>query len=376
MFKNIVFWLEYPLFHISPLIRSVSEQRGLKVIVICEKDIPRWRLDMGFTLPDFGNAEVYVQPGSKLRKKIENDYSNEETVHIFHGLRGVKENYKSFKILTKSPCSLGLYFEPSVFQGTPKAILRKYIYKRLFFKIKRHIDVMFALGNLGQSQYIQLGLPDNKVHSFPYFIDDCNIINSSNVEEKLTHNDIIITPSIKLLYIGQLIPRKNISLLIRSVKKLVASGQKVTLTIVGNGLLKNHLKNLVKQLNLEGSVYFLGKKSQTELKNIYQNHDIFILPSKFDGWGAVSVEAMANGLPVVISNTCGSYSIIKDNSHGLVFKSGSLHSLTNKLEWLIKNIKLYQTEEALSNRVEYVRKNLSSSAGQRLLIEALEDIVK
>lgn len=60
MYKNIVFWLEYPLFHVSSLIESIS--RNVNVIVVCEHEIPQWRLDMGFIIPDFGNAQVYLSP--------------------------------------------------------------------------------------------------------------------------------------------------------------------------------------------------------------------------------------------------------------------------------------------------------------------------
>lgn len=57
MFKNIVFWLEYPLFHVAPLIESVAA-KGVDVIVVCEKHTPQWRLDMGFPTPCFGEAQA------------------------------------------------------------------------------------------------------------------------------------------------------------------------------------------------------------------------------------------------------------------------------------------------------------------------------
>lgn len=376
MFKNIVFWLEFPLFHISPLIKSISEQSGLKTIVVCEKQIPQWRLDMGFVPPDFGVSDVYVEPTSKVRRKIEKTFSDNQSVHIFHGLRGVKRNHKSFNRLTKAPCSLGLYFEPSVFGGTPKGILRKQIYKVLFFKIKNHVDIMFALGDLGKDQYTKLGLANHKVFSFPYFIEDDAIIDETCIE-KISRDKNKSTPmdrKIKLLYVGQLTPRKNPPFLINSLKKLVKSNKNITLSVVGSGLLEDTLKEQVKKSGLEDYVQFLGKKSQTELKQIYQSHDIFILPSRFDGWGAVSVEAMANGLPVVISNRCGSASIVQHKNHGLVFKSDSVKSLIKSLQLLISNIESYQSQQAYLDRIEYVRQNLSATAGQKLFIKALKSI--
>lgn len=375
-FKSIVFWLEYPLFHISPLIKSISEQSGLKTIVVCEKQIPQWRLDMGFVPPDFGVSDVYVEPTSKVRKKIEKTFSDKESVHVFHGLRGVKKNHKSFNRLTKAPCSLGLYFEPSVFGGTPKGVLRKQIYRALFFKIKNHVDIMFALGDLGKNQYTKLGLANHKVFSFPYFIEDDAIIDQTCIKEisRDKNKSLSIDRNIKLLYVGQLIPTKNIPLLIKSFKELLKSNNNITLSVVGSGFLEDTLKEQVKKSGLEDYVRFLGKKSQGELKQIYQSHDIFILPSRFDGWGAVSVEAMANGLPVVISNRCGSASIVQNKNHGFVFKSNSVKSLTKSLQFLISNIESYQSQQAYLDRIEYVRQNLSATAGQKLFIKALKSI--
>lgn len=378
MYKSIVFWLEYPLFHMSPLIKAVSEQSGFKTIVVCEKQIPQWRLDMGFLSPDFGISDVYVDPNKNVRNKIEKSFSSQDTIHIFHGLRGVKKNHKSFNTLIKKPCSLGLYFEPSVFSGTPKGILRKQIYKLLFLKIKKHVDIMFALGDLGKEQYTKLGLADYKVFNFPYFIEDDAIIDNTSIEKIISDKSKSLStgPTIKLLYVGQLIPRKNIPLLIKSIKQLVKTNKNITLNVVGSGLLEDTLKEQVKRSGLEAKVHFLGKKSQAELKQVYQSHDIFILPSKFDGWGAVAVEAMANGLPVVISDRCGSASIVQNKLHGAVFKSSSVKSLTKNLQLLINNIESYQSEQAYLTRVTYVRQNLSASAGQRLLVKALASIKK
>ncbi len=242
MFKNIVFWLEFPLFHISPLIKEIAESTDLNVVVICEKEIPQWRLDMGFISPEFGTSLLYIQPSKRIRKKLIKVYSGKDTVHIFHGLRGVKENYRNFNSLLNKPCSLGLYFEPSVLKGSVKAILRKQLYKQLFRRIGKKVDFMLALGELGKLQYINLGLNENKVYNFPYFIDDASILSDIESSDMIQDNSII-----RLLFIGQLIPRKNVQLLIQAVKKLIDSGRRVKLSIIGNGYLENNL-------NEDGSV--------------------------------------------------------------------------------------------------------------------------
>ena len=367
MFKNIVFWLEFPLFHMSPFIKSVSEVIDANVIVVCEKQIPQWRLDMGFVQPDFGDSNVYVQPTRDIRNTLVKKYSSKETVHVFHGLRGVKENYKCFKSLAGKQCSVGLYFEPSVLHGSFKAILRKFLYRFLFFRIDKNVDFMLALGDLGRNQYIGLGLNKDKVYSFPYFIDDDKIISKRLFDNKRL---------VKLLFVGQLIPRKNVLLLIQAVNNVVGLGIKIQLDIVGDGILKDDLKRTVSSLGLDNIVFFLGSKNQAELQDIFLNHDAFILPSKFDGWGCVAVEAMASGLPIIVSDSCGSASVVSEKEHGFVVESNSLSSLTSKIEFLVDNIYFYNNEKTVSSRLDYVRKNLSASSGAAMLADVFNKIGK
>lgn len=226
---------------------------------------------------------------------------------------------------------------------------------------------MLALGELGRNQYIELGLNKDKVYNFPYFIGDDKIISKRLFDNKRL---------VKLLFVGQLIPRKNVLLLIQAVNNVVGLGVKIQLDIVGDGILKDDLKRTVSSLGLDNIVFFLGSKNQAELQDIFLNHDAFILPSKFDGWGCVAVEAMASGLPIIVSDSCGSASVVSEKEHGFVVESNSLSSLTSKIEFLVDNIYFYNNEKTVSSRLDYVRKNLSASSGAAMLADIFNKIGK
>lgn len=98
------------------------------------------------------------------------------------------------------------------------------------------------------------------------------------------------------LYVGRLIDCKNLHFLIDQFNE---SGK--SLTIVGIGELEAALKNRAKS-----NIRFLGFIDNKKLKEIYQAHDVFILPSKFEPWGLVVEEAIYWGLPVIASNHVGS----------------------------------------------------------------------
>lgn len=367
MYKNIVFWLEYPLFHVSSLIESIS--RNVNVIVVCEHEIPQWRLDMGFIIPDFGNAQVYLSPPDKVRAIIIESYSNIDTVHVFHGLRGVKNNYKCFKEVINRNCIVGLYFEPSQFRGSIKSFLRWLIYKFLVFKIKNNIAFVLALGELGREQYVSLGFESSKVYNFPYFIDENYIASYDILVDRVS-----TIKEIKILFVGQLIPTKNVEMLIDSIALLISEGYQLKLYIIGDGELKGALIERVKVLKIDSSVVFLGYHSNSKLKNFFLNSDVFVLPSKFDGWGVVAVEAMAHGLPVIISNRCGAFSIIKEDSHGMVFKSSETSSLVEGLKYILENIDFYCRYDNKKIRVDYIKRNFSSSVASSVFFNILEEL--
>lgn len=114
----------------------------------------------------------------------------------------------------------------------------------------------------------------------------------------------------KYLYVGRLIDCKNVRFL---VKRFNESGK--PLTIVGNGELSDELKVCAKS-----NISFLGFVDNVKLKDIYQSHDVFVLPSKSEPWGLVVEEAIYWGLPVIVSNRVGScYDMVQKMNTGCVF---------------------------------------------------------
>ena len=363
MYQNIVFWLDYPSFHVAPLIASVSNN-DVKVIVICENNIAQWRLDMGFPYAEFGKAEVFIRPSSVERKEVVSKYLSSDSVHIFHGLRHTKENFKCFRGLVKRRCSIGLYFEPIKLNKTTKGLLRHCYYRLLLFRYGSEVDFMLALGDIGKRQFLKLGLPEGKVTSFNYFINNEYVAIPNSLKK-------VRSSTIKVLYVGQLVSCKNVVMLAKSFCEIAKNYDNVSLTIVGDGELKSFLHKYVENEGVKNKVKFLMFSSNESLKDIYSEHDVFILPSKFDGWGVVAVEAMARGLPVIVSDHCGSASIIKKAEHGIVFDSTSEQSLTAALSRVVENSKEYLSGESENKRLQYVGEHLSAKAGEKILLEIL-----
>ncbi len=104
-----------------------------------------------------------------------------------------------------------------------------------------------------------------------------------------------------IVSVGRLTEQKNYVVAIQALAKI--SDRPFEYWILGAGALEADLKSLVNQLGLEAKVKFLGFRQ--DIPDLLQQADIFLLPSLWEGFGLAVVEAMAMGLPVVVSNVPG-----------------------------------------------------------------------
>jgi glycosyltransferase involved in cell wall biosynthesis len=110
---------------------------------------------------------------------------------------------------------------------------------------------------------------------------------------------------LRFLYVGQLIERKGIRQLLRSLSS-VAKLYPCELTIIGYGPLERMLREDVVALGLQSMVCFCGFVDQDRLPSVYAEHDVVVFPSLRESFGVVLLEAMAAGVPVVASKLAGS----------------------------------------------------------------------
>ena len=146
-------------------------------------------------------------------------------------------------------------------------------------------------------------------------------------------------PSIPVIIsCGRLVPQKNYPLLISAFKELLES-QEARLIIVGNGQEKQNLETLVAELRISDNVKFLPFTN-----NHYQlmsRASIFVLPSLWEGFGNILVEAMACEVPVIATNCdFGPSEIIEHDKDGLLIESNNKQELKNAMLRLLNDKKL------------------------------------
>ena len=134
---------------------------------------------------------------------------------------------------------------------------------------------------------------------------------------------------LKLICVARLIERKGQHHLIQAVKQLELAGFDVTLDLVGTGDSLKNYQRLTHQLGLEDRVNFAGYVPREEIGRWYQESDVFVLPSYNEGMSLAALEAMAAGLPLLLTRTGGTADLVEDGLNGFTFDWGDIDSMAN-----------------------------------------------
>lgn len=120
----------------------------------------------------------------------------------------------------------------------------------------------------------------------------------------------------KILFVSRLIERKGLQFIIPQLKKIQDSTEKsVKLIVVGDGPYRETLERIAEENHVSDMVEFVGQKGKEEIVPFYQNADLFILPSSKEGMPNVVLEAMACGLPIIMTPCEGSAELICENGY-------------------------------------------------------------
>jgi glycosyltransferase involved in cell wall biosynthesis len=129
-----------------------------------------------------------------------------------------------------------------------------------------------------------------------------------------------------------MIRRKGVDLLLAAFERIVAKGLDVELRLVGR---EASLPEFLASLSPEAKarVRYEGFQPPERLPHYFSASDVFVLPSRHDGWGVVVNQALAAGLPVITSDAVGAgLDLIEDDVNGFKFPAGDVEALQRSME--------------------------------------------
>lgn len=167
----------------------------------------------------------------------------------------------------------------------------------------------------------------------------------------------------RILLVASLTPIKGIPYLFKALAKLKEKRQDFVLNIVGDGPFRKEYERLADGLALTNIVKFHGLKTKVELAEIMRNCDFFVLPSLWETFGCVLIEAMASGLPLIATDVGGVSEIISERI-GILVTPKDINSLATNINYMLDHYQNYSSEalfETAKNNYSYetVGKNLN-----------------
>lgn len=125
--------------------------------------------------------------------------------------------------------------------------------------------------------------------------------------------------------------KKGQDLLIEAISQIKG---KATVDFIGTGYSLKYLEQLTQQLQCEDFVTFLGKQDQAYIRSHLADYDLFVQPSRWEGFGLTVAEAMAAQIPVIVSEGQGPAEVTCNNKYGWVFENGNEKDLARQIEYI------------------------------------------
>lgn len=181
------------------------------------------------------------------------------------------------------------------------------------------------------NKLISYSVNESQIHRYPFTsLHENEVLNYLVTDdEKLSlRKKLGITEKFVILGVGRLVSCKRWNLLIECMEFLPND---CGLYIIGDNPKGSVYEKYLTGHEQDNRFHFINFKPKEELAEFYKAADLMVLPSKGEVWGLVTNEAMAKGLPVVISDTCGSCELIEDGINGFIFQTDNINSMAESI---------------------------------------------
>ncbi len=289
-----------------------------------------------------------------------------DTIQLYHGL----SNEIPFG-MKKTGIKSVVTIHDLIFLRFPEFYpwLDRKIYKYKFKFACKNADKIIAISEQTKNDIIQFfGIPEDKIE---VIYQNC----SSTFSERKTESELkniaekYSLPEKYLLNVGSIETRKNLLLAIKSLKSIPSD---IHLVIIGK---ETHyakiLKDYIANQNLAERVHFLKNIPFTDLPGIYQRSEIFIYPSRFEGFGIPIIEALHSGVPVIAAT--GSCLEEAGGPDSKYIHPDNEIELAKSINFILKNPQ--ERQKMVENGREYVKKFDDNIIAQQL-IELYQNTLK
>ncbi len=337
----IVFWQPMPSIHQASFIAAVADLFGGQVHCVYSAAVSQDRQSLGW--PGSINLGAVISHSFTEAREVREIFPEKKgTLHVFSGIHCCPRISQVMIQVLRAKRDFAVISEAFDLRGWKGAArrARSFLADRA---VRSAAPLMFVMGKLGVECFRRLGYRPDRLAPFAYSVAPA----AELVVQKPR-------PHFTIVFVGQLIHRKAVDVLLRALGQIKTLPW--TLLVIGDGLERGALEALSLSMGIADRCHFLGNQSNAEVRRVLPSVDLVVLPSRFDGWGAVVNEALAAGTPVICSSRCGAADLLSSPEAGCVVPAEECELLAR----------------AIRTRVESGRQ----SQGQRDSVRALEKKVQ
>lgn len=361
---ELVFWLDAPPRSVAGALCYTAREWGNKVYYICVRPLAEERKAMGWEEHDYGDAILTILSEQADPDRYIKDFVQEHrnAIHVCNGFRSLAAPFVKRWLFSIPDVKIAEWSErPGVYENVKEKLIKwlliSLLYRYYTFRYRSFVKAYLPIGMLSLEAFAQYGWKREAL--FPFIYD-------THISDKLLepyHRDK--TGPLRFLYVGQFTWRKGVDLLVRAFDKKLKGNWHLSLA-GGNG---EYEQNIVDWASKHSNISYMGVWPSNEVVQRVSEYDVCLVPSRFDGWGLFTNEAIHAGVGVIVTDTTASNDLVKASGAGMVIPSGDEISLRNSIQYVLNNP--CQVEVWKEKAREYAPRITSASIG-RYLVDVLD----
>jgi glycosyltransferase involved in cell wall biosynthesis len=289
---RLLVWSSIPTHHQSSFLNALRA-RGFDVVVHYLHQVDAGRIDLGWASPaTLPAGERYVP---HTLSALESCPDWRDRIHIVPG-------YNSLFLLRLAHALSrnGVAWVHWSEHSWPR------LRARITFAVKRYYGMLanrhalgaLAIGELARQEFVRWGIAEKRIRFLPYAVPGFG--------DLLPTAEVPAQPGVRFLFLGQLCHRKGTDVLLRAMRVLLDEHPGARLELSGVDRSNGAYALEAERLGLRAAVTFGESVPADRVGEVLKRCDVFILPSRHDGWGVVLNEAASLGKAIIASDACGS----------------------------------------------------------------------
>jgi len=239
----------------------------------------------------------------------------------------------------------------------PRGVVKKTLKWFLLRPLLRSASAGLAIGSYAKAYLNYYGVPEARIFIFPN-TPDVDRFSAESARYRKRESEVKCELNLSedrlICFVGKFVQLKRVDLLLSAFCQLQTDPEvriNIGLVLVGDGPERKQLEERVREEAIR-NVHFLGFQQPRDLPRIYAISDLFVLPSQHETWGVVVNEAMACGLPVVVTERVGAAGdIVRDGENGYIVPVDDLSALHQAMKRIIGDSELRERMGQKSSRI-------------------------